>query len=151
MKNTSRIKVRELLKQLREWSQGREPAGHEINTLLKILSDVEDMNVDQLFARMQRSSGSANSEAVNKAVSSLQSAFPDDDAFGAAIEVMTADKSITKAALVEVFYKLFDRTRGVPKKATRTELLRLIADERRIIVRNEKMGQMLGRRIVAAE
>ncbi len=81
----------------------------------------------------------------------LETAFADDAAFGRAIADIAGDKRVTKQVLTDVFHGLFRRSAGVPSKASRSEILRLIEDERLILVRNEKMGALLGRRVVAAE
>lgn len=120
----------------------------------------DDMSVRDLILRLTSlSSRSAQAKGpqqpdvdiVQSVVDRLRSVFDDDDKFAAAVDGVRAQRSVTKAVLVQVFYGLFERDRGVPKSATRDELLRLIADERHILVRNDKMGKPLGRRIVPAE
>ncbi|MBL8559925.1 MAG: hypothetical protein JNM47_14475 [Hyphomonadaceae bacterium] len=96
-------------------------------------------------------SGSDTVETVSSLVATMRSVFGDDREFERVLLTLDAQKSVTKQVLVDVFLKLFERTGGVPKKATRSEILRMILDERNIIIRNEKMGRMLGGRIVPAE
>lgn len=84
-------------------------------------------------------------------VSRLKSAMPNDDAFHGAMNSLAGQRSVTKPVLARVYSDLFQRKQGVPKKATRSDLLRLIEDERNIVVRNQKMGQLLGQRVVPAE
>lgn len=114
------------------------------------------MNIEEFLRRLRgepKRAERASAVAANpkEIVSRLKSALPNDDAFHSAMGHLAAQKSATKPVLTQVFYDLFERTHGVPKKATRAELLRLIEDERTITVRNQKMGQMLGRRVVPAE
>ena len=118
----------------------------------------DDMSVRDLILRLRslssRSSkatraGQADIEIVQAIVDQLRSVFGDDDKFAAAMDRVRAQRSATKGVLVQVFYRLFERERGVPKTSTRDELLRLISDERHILVRNDKMGKMLGRGVPA--
>lgn len=124
---------------------------------LRILADLDDMSIEDFFKRLlgkQKMPGtSATKVAVNPIdiVNKLRPAFSNDEAFHREMDNIGANKAVTKPVLTKVFYALFDRTRGVPSKATRSDLLRLIEDERNILVRNEKMGKLLGRRIVPAE
>jgi hypothetical protein len=132
-------------------------AGAELHTLLEILADLDDMDIQAFFRRLRgRPTASPPSDKrtvvdVNDLVISLRSAFEDDKAFARALDALRSKKSVTKQQLTQVFYQLFDRKRGVPSKATRAQILELIEDERHIVVRDEKMGKMLGRRIVPAE
>ncbi|HCK85302.1 MAG TPA: hypothetical protein DHW63_12525 [Hyphomonadaceae bacterium] len=115
------------------------------------------MSIDDFFARLMGRKEEAVKPKlrppveVDEIVSRLKSALPSDDAFHRVMDGLAHKKSVTKPLLTRVFYALFDRSEGVPKRATRSELLRLIEDERNILVRNDKMGQLLGRRIVSAE
>lgn len=132
------------------------PPGDAVNDLLEILANLDDMNIEDFLRRLRGEPKTATRPAVVAAdpkeiVSRLKSALPNDDAFHGAMNKLAAQKSATKPVLTQVFHDLFERTQGVPKKATRAELLRLIEDERNIVVRNQKMGQMLGRRVVPAE
>lgn len=88
---------------------------------------------------------------VGEVVEVLETAFDDDKAFEKKLEEFASIKGVTKPMLKEVFKTLFDRTGGVSSKATRDELVRLIGDERNIIVRDKKAAAMLGRRPVTAE
>ncbi len=123
----------------------------------EILADLDSMSIETFFQRLL---GKEQKSAITQpkppfdqraAVAKLRQTFRDDDAFHRAMTEIERQRSATKPVLTKIFYELFDRTRGVPSKATRAELLRLIEDERNILVRNEKMGQMLGSRIVPAE
>jgi hypothetical protein len=122
---------------------------------LRILADLDDMDIDAFFRRL---TGAKAKPATTKtpfderaALNRLRAAFSSDDSFHQEMTKLAKQRSATKPVLTRLFYSLFERTRGVPAKATRDDLLRLIEDERNISVRNEKMGQMLGRRIVPAE
>lgn len=134
----------------------RSDSDAELRKFLRNLADFDDMNIEDFFRRLRGEAGPAATAqaplaSVPEIVSRLKSAMPDDSAFHREIGGLARRKAVTKPLLTQVFYSLFERTQGVPKKITRAELLRLIEDERNIIVRNEKMGQMLGRRIVPAE
>lgn len=134
----------------------------EIHALVKILADLDDMDFGALLRLLRPNPKRAGHAAVsnsskraavdpNEIVARLRAKLLDDDAFAAELDLLHEDRGVTKQVLTQVFMTLFDRTRGIPKRATRDELLRLISDERNILVRNEKMGQVLGRRIVPAE
>jgi len=134
----------------------------EIHSLVKILTDLDDMDFGAFLRLLRpkpqrRGTGAApqpprrKTVDPNEIVATLRAHLTDDDAFAAQIDLLHDQRGVTKPVLAQVFLRLFERTRGVPKKATRDELLRLISDERNALVRNEKMGQMLGRRIVPAE
>jgi hypothetical protein len=123
-----------------------------VSILLAILADFDDMNIEAFFRRLGGKSRNPTAPAPmsgGDVVSRLKSAFPNDDAFHNAITEIAAQKSATKPLLTQAYYDLFNRTRGVPKKATRADILRLIEDERNIAVRDAKMGRMLGRRVPA--
>jgi hypothetical protein len=61
--------------------------------------------------------GQADVKRVAEAiVSRLRSAFQDDNAFDRAIDEVAAQKSATKAVLTQIFYDLFERTRGRAKR-----------------------------------
>lgn len=113
------------------------------------------MSIEAFFKRLmgqpKKTPVTATAFDEMAALAKLRKALNDDDAFHNEMVALAKQRGATKPALTRVFYALFDRTRGVPSKATRGELLRLIEDERNILVRNQKMGQMLGRRIVPAE
>ncbi|MEQ1709709.1 MAG: hypothetical protein ABL864_15400 [Terricaulis sp.] len=150
-------KVRDLRLRL-EALAGTDASSDEeiLGKFLQSLADLDDMNIESLLRRLRGETKRADRPVVTAAnpqeiISRLKSALPNDDAFHGAMSNLAAQKSATKPILTQVFHELFDRTQGVPKKATRAELLRLIEDERNIIVRNQKMGQMLGRRAVPAE
>lgn len=68
----------------------------------------------------------------------LSQAFQNDNRFDAALAKIEVNKAVTKPVLVSLFGELFGTIDGVPKKATRSELLRLIADERLVAVRDAK-------------
>lgn len=128
-----------------------------VRELVGILAQFDAMSIDDFFARLMGRKEEAVKPKlrppveVDEIVSRLKSALPSDDAFHRVMDGLAHKKSVTKPLLTRVFYALFDRSEGVPKRATRSELLRLIEDERNILVRNDKMGQLLGRRIVSAE
>lgn len=151
-------KVRDLRARLIAlFEHGGAPMDPTVNELLEILATLDDMNLEAFFRRLRgnvpkgtQPSSTAKVD-VPQIVSRLKSAMPNDDAFHRAMDALAHQKGVTKLVLTQVFHELFGRTQGVPKKATRAELLRLIEDERNIVVRNEKMGQMLGRRPVPAE
>jgi hypothetical protein len=129
----------------------------EFKALLATLANFDDMGIQDFLRRLSKVASDTTAPkpdtkgVADAIVSRLRSAFSDDKAFDRTMDEVAAQKSATKAVLTQIFYDLFERTRGVPKNTTRAELLRLIADERRILVRNERMGEMLGRRIVPAE
>jgi len=132
-----------------------EETDENFRKFLRILADLDDMDIEAFFRRL---SGAKAKPLPTKtpfdeqaALKNLKKVFSNDDDFHAAITALANQRSATKPALTRLFYSLFNRTRGVPAKATRDDLLRLIEDERNIAVRNEKMGAMLGRRIVPAE
>lgn len=129
----------------------------QIQSFLVSLTEFDDMDLVDFFRRLrgERTRPArrpvASKVNVGEIVSRLQSAMPNDEAFHRAIDSLNKQKAVTKPVLTQVFYALFNRTKGVPSKATRADLLRLIEDERNILVRNQKMGEMLGRRTVPAE
>lgn len=150
-------KVRDLRRRLEAMTRAGSPdvSDETFRQFLQILADLDDMDIEAFFKRLTGRAtrppplkGSFDEKAV---VAKLRKALNDDNAFHDEIVALGKLRAATKPALTRVFYVLFDRTRGVPSKATRADLLRLIEDERNILVRNEKMGQMLGRRIVPAE
>lgn len=128
-----------------------------IHKMVGILADHDDMSIVDFFRRLrgapQRPVTTAAGGAVDlpEIISRLKSALPSDDAFHHALDALARKRSVTKSVLTEIFYGLFERTQGVPKKATRAELLRLIEDERNIVVGNLKMREMLRRHAVPAE
>lgn len=114
------------------------------------------MSIVDFFRRLRKAPAplaAAGSGAVDlsEMISRLKSALPSDDAFHRALDTLARQRSATKSVLTEIFYGLFERTQGVPRKATRAELLRLIEDERNIVVGNLKMREMLRRHAVPAE
>ncbi len=152
------MRVRDLRIRLKELIDGT-PAGvaePEFSKLLEILADLDDMSIEAFFRRLRGKTKMPPPPAtptldVAEVVARLNEAFHDDETFEKELNRLRTQKAITKPILTKIFYDVFNRTRGVPKKATRDELLRLIADERNIVVRNEKMGKMLGRRVIPAE
>ena len=150
------MKVRDLRLEIESLLRAR-TASPQLVKYLEILSHHDDMNIDEFMRRLsaEPNPSSAMSSSARSTASSivvrLQAVFDDDQAFDDELDHISRQRSVTKLVLAQVFYDLFERTRGVPKGATRAELLRLIGDERRIIVRNERMGKMLGRRVVPAE
>lgn len=134
------------------------PLGEEqlLSKFLRSLSDHDEMSIADFFRRLraapQRRARPAGAVIdVSEVVSRLKSALPSDDAFHRAMDALSRQKAATKPLLTQVFYGLFERTQGVPKKATRAELLRLIEDERNIVIGNMKMRDLLSRRAVPAE
>lgn len=77
---------------------------------------------------------------VDGVVARLKESFLDDAAFGALIDDFRSQKILTKDAFAQVFFKLFERDRGIPKNASRDYIIRLIEDERFLLVKNAKMG-----------
>lgn len=154
------MKVRELRRRLEALlpTQDAGSAEPELREFLLILAERDDMNVADLFRRLRGKApllpGTGEKPPPpdpRNIVLDLQQKFSDDQAFAEAMRGLAKQRSVTRALLVQVFYSLFDRKRGVPAKATRPEVLRLIESERNILVRNQKMGEMLGRRVVPAE
>jgi hypothetical protein len=135
----------------------RSGSNTEIQLFLVSLAEFDDMDLVDFFRRLrgERKQPAKQPVAakvnVNEIVSRLKSSMPNDDAFHRVIDALNSQKAVTKPVLTQVFYALFNRTKGVPSKASRADLLRLIEDERNILVRNQKMGEMLGRRPVPAE
>lgn len=135
-----------------------------VKTFLTQIAALPDMNISDLFNLLRRhhSNPTGASVSVSKpktespttndtsVVSQLRDAFEDDEAFRTALDSVASDKRVTKPMLVSAFMVLFDRTGGVPSRATRAELLQLIADERNISVRDKKAGAMLGRKTAKA-
>jgi hypothetical protein len=149
---------------LREWaaaSPGDKPLLRAINLLEGRIADHENMAIEDFLKLFRRAAPSARESAPStptknpdqiaaEVVVGLRRAFNDDSSFEAEIERIEAMRAVTKPVLVKVFERLFERTDGVPKTAKRAELIRLILDERNILVSNENMGQLLGRRVVPA-
>lgn len=149
------MRVRDLRVRLEELAKGAEDT-KAIKALVTALALHDDMELDSLLRRLSRRTKPAApkpiaADIVDEAVEKLRAVFRNESAFEAELNRVAKDRLATRSVLEQVFYKLFDRTRGVPKKATRVELLRLIENERTIIVRDERMGDVLGRRIVPAE
>jgi hypothetical protein len=120
----------------------------------------DDMSVQDLIRKLT-GAGQTNqapppaqpdAALVSDIVARLKDAFRDDRAFEREMNEIARMRKATKSALTRVFFALFNRTQGVPKSATRADLLQLIADERHILVRNERMDERLrGGKIVPAE
>jgi hypothetical protein len=131
-----------------------------VNLLEGRIAGHENMAIDdflKLFRRparieepARRVPSKAPEQIAAEVAASLRRAFNDDTAFEAEIERIDATRTVTKPVLVMVFERLFERTDGVPKTAKRAELIQLILDERNILVSNENIGQLLGRRVVPA-
>lgn len=127
-----------------------------VTLFLESLADLDDMSIEEFFSRLfakpKTREPSKKPPADPKALASrLRDAFPSDDLFHNEIEKLDRQKTVTKPILTKIYYDLFNRTRGVPSKATRVDLLRLIEDERNKIVRDGKMRDLLAGRIVPAE
>ena len=127
-----------------------------VTTFLQSLTDLDDMSIEDFFARIfakPKTTTRGEKPAVDpKALAArLRSALPDDDLFHEEVQKLRAQKAVTKPVLTKVYYDLFNRSRGVPSKATRSDLLRLIEDERTKLVRDGKMRDLLMGRIVPAE
>lgn len=128
-----------------------------VNRILIRIDGHEGMLIPDFFAFLRKQAKPAAKQrqpaaSLDAIVSNLRAALSDDRAFDKQYEALVEDKGITKAALCDVYNKLFGAGRRIPSKATRNDILQMIADERTIRVRNEKMGGMLGRRPpVAAE
>lgn len=151
------MRVRDLRAALSDIADARPddaPLQRAVKTLLTRTAGQEAMSIVG-FLRLLKSQPSTKRVAAAAAPSAiaqeLKAAFDDDVAFERVLADLKSQRSATKAVLADAFNILFERSGGVPKKATRAEILRLIADERHILVRNEKMGRMLGRRVIAAE
>ncbi len=93
----------------------------------------------------------ASKKTAAEFLSTLHSAFTDDVAFASAINEAKSNRALTLATLKKTFSDLFGRSGNFRSKATRDDVLAKILDERNIKVRNEKMGQLLGRKPVSAE
>ncbi|MBY0564358.1 MAG: hypothetical protein K2P58_09240 [Hyphomonadaceae bacterium] len=157
----------DLLRQL-EGEENLSPAQQTaVNHLLSILAPHRDMELEKLFdllrngfkpKRQARTAGQAHQPVERRSTltasefaSALDSAFEDDAAFARLINEAKSNRGLTLAALKKTFSDLFGRSGNFRSKATRDDVLRKIHDERNIKVRNEKMGQMLGRKPVPAE
>ncbi|NWG52738.1 MAG: hypothetical protein HXY28_03370 [Hydrogenophilaceae bacterium] len=158
--------LRRLLKRLANETDERqaiEELAQVVDAALTSAGAHDDMSIQSLIRKLTGADPGARKrppqpvpapepERVSSAVAMLKSAFQDDRAFEHALDEIASARKLTKPMLVQIFYALFNRTTGVPKSATRQELVQLIADERRILVRNERMSDRLRRgKIVPAE
>ncbi len=156
----------ELLRELVDEESLSPEQQQAVNQLLIILAPHQDMELEALFdlfrkafkpkrARKADQSGQtppiAAKPTAAEFLSSLQSSFEDDAAFGRHISEAKSNRALTVAVLKKTFADLFGRSGNFRSKATREDVLNKIRDERNIKVRNEKMGQMLGRKAVPAE
>jgi len=125
-----------------------------LSALLTKIDAHDGMSIQDLIRRItasaipkkKRARASAEGAAVTDVaslVTRLRASFSDDAQFDRIMQELRSQRSVTKPVLTQIFMALFERQRGVPKSATRAELLRLIADERHIIVRNEKSGRRI--------
>ena len=161
--------ARELVSLLRELG-GEESLSPEqqqaVNQLLIILAPHQDMELEALFdlfrkafkpKRARKASQSGQSPptvakpTASEFLSSLRSSFADDAAFSRIIDQAKVNRALTLAVLKKTFAELFGRAGNFRSKATREDVLNKIRDERNIKVRNDKMGQLLGRKPVPAE
>ncbi len=162
--------VRELidLLQQREEAETLSPSQQSaVNQLVTILAPHQDMELQSLFdlfrraispklqtragGQPDRAGPTVAKQTASEFVHALRTSFNDDAAFNRLISEAKPNRALTLALLKSAFADLFGRPGNFRSKATRDDVLRKILDERNIKVRNEKMGQMLGRKPVAAE
>lgn len=129
------------------------PLRNAVNLLERRFSGHEDMAIEDFisFFRRPAPGPTPNSDLASRIVRTLRAAISDDDAFHRELHKAAAMRGVTKAVLTSIYAELFGSSAGIPSKSTKPQLVRLIEDERLIRVRNEKMGAMLGRRVVPAE
>jgi hypothetical protein len=162
--------VRDLVELLRDL-EGEECLSlsqqNAIKDLVTILAPHSGMELESLFdllrkafkpkRRTHATDGSARAAAFNahqtpdEFVSALRASYEDDAEFARLVAEAKPNRALTLASLKGAFAELFGRTGNFRSKATRDDVLRKILDERNIKIRNDKMGQMLGRKPVAAE
>jgi hypothetical protein len=162
--------VREFADLLRQMQAGEALSPTQrsaVNRFLTTLEPHQEMELEKLFdllrngfkpKRRPRTAGTVSQPVERRATltacefsSALDAAFDDDVAFVRVVDAAKANRALTLAVLKKVFSDLFGRSGNFRSKATREDVLRKILDERNIKVRNEKMGQMLGRKPVSAE
>lgn len=150
-------KVRDLRLRLEALSAARPDLSEEmVTTFLQRLADLDDMTIEAFLKRVFKkptAAARARAPAVDTdlLVQQLRSALSDDDLFHDELQKLGAQRSVTKSILTQIYYVLFNRSRGVPSKSTRADLLRLIEDERNKLVRDGKMRELLIGRAVPAE
>lgn len=137
-----------------------------VNRFLTTLAPHQEMELEKLFDLLRKgfspkrarkadpareSTPVASKPTAVEFVSLLHASFQDDAAFGRLINEAKSNRALTLAVLKKAFADLFGRSGNFRSKATREDVLNKIRDERNIRVRNDKMGQMLGRKPVPAE
>ncbi len=137
-----------------------------VNQLLIILAPHQDMELEALFDLFRKAFKPKRARKADPArqttpggtkptasefLSLLRSSLEDDAAFARHISEAKSNRALTSAILKKTFADLFGRSGNFRSRATREDVLNKIRDERNIRVRNEKMGQMLGRKPVPAE
>lgn len=161
------MRTREFLDLLLKLEKGNalSPAEQNaVNQLVTILAPHQDMELERLFDLLRKAfkpkrrgrtaDATTPVEPKQTAVEfleALHTAFEDDAAFAGLIRQAKSNRALTLAALKQTFASLFGRSGNFRSKATRDDVLRKILDERNIKVRNQKMGELLGRRPVPAE
>ena len=143
--------VREYLKGLVDASPDDPRATEEIYRFFTIVAQLDSLSIEEAGRMLDLAMRAGLKPArtrpevdIAPVVTRLREAFLDDARFSAEMSKIKADKSLTKDSLRQIFYGLFDRTRGVPKTATRDYIARLIQDERFLLARNAKAGAERG-------
>lgn len=130
----------ELVKRPGEWSL--------VHKLITELSTHGSMDIRELWRRIGYSAPPAKKPARKPfdrtaAVKSLGDTFYSDDRFRAELGRLSADRSASKADLIDIYKVMYGRAKKFAAKATRDKILQEIADERNMLVRSKKTAAFL--------